>query len=285
LTAHKAAASVGSESGEELFRDERLGRFKRLDHLLTNQPLARAISADLARAHVPLRVGEFAALSAGLALCGAYVGLFVAKSALLALVLAVALGALPKLYVNRRQAQRVKNVESQLIDLLSLSSNSLKSGWGFLQAMEQVASELPPPVSEEVRQVLEELSLGATPEQALHALAQRIPSYDLELVVTAVLIQRRTGGNLSDILDGIAGTVRARIQLMMEVRAITAESRMSAWLLSLLPIAMLAVLSAVNPTYLDPLLHEEDGRTLLAVAAGLEICGVFLLKRLSALEV
>src|SRR5688572_6675379 len=142
---------------------------------------------------------------------------------------------LPQGYLRRRQAQRVRGIEGQLVDLLSLTSNSLRSGWGFLQALETASIELPPPVSEELRQVLEEVSLGATPEQALNAFRNRIHSYDLDLVITAVLIQRRTGGNLAEMIDKITDVIRARLQLLGEVKVITSEARMSGWILALLP--------------------------------------------------
>jgi tight adherence protein B len=151
--------------------------------------------------------------------------------------------------------------------------------------MDHVTKELPDPISEEIRQVLEEVSLGATAEDALIALQQRIPSYDLELIVTAVLIQRRAGGNLAEMMDTIAHTIRERLRLLGEVRVITAEARMSMWLLALLPVGLLVVMSALNPGYMGPMLEDPRGQTLLLAAAGMELLGVFVLRRMSNIEV
>jgi len=172
-----------------------------------------------------------------------------------------------------------------LLDMLTLCSNSMRSGWGFLQALENVSTELPAPISEEVRQVLEEVSLGASPEEALSALQERIPSYDLELIITAVLIQRKAGGNLAEMMDNIAHTIRERLKLFGEIRIITSEARMSTWILALLPVVILVVMTMVNNDFVQPLLVEPRGRIILMIAGGLEICGVMVLRRLANIRV
>lgn len=285
LTVRTVASAGGTLGGEELLREARTSRFPLLDGLLAGTSLVRNLEVELARAHVPLRASEFLVVSGALAAVGAYLGFLVLRSPVVGVTLLVLGAAAPRMWLHHQRTKRIKGVERQLIDLLSLSSNSLKSGWGFMQAMAQVAEELPPPLSEEVQQALEEVSLGATPEQALNALAERIPSYDLELIITAVIIQRRTGGNLAEIMDGIAHTIRARLELLAEVRALTAESRMSAWVLAVLPLALAAILSAVNPAYLLPLIQEETGRLILGGAVVLEVIGIFVLRRLATLEV
>lgn len=259
--------------------------FRRLDALLRHNPLAESTSRELAAARVPLRVGEYYGLmvfGAGMAGCAT----LALTHSLIAAAGAFVIGAVaPKIYVSRRKAQRIKGCEDQLVDLLTLTSNSLRSGWSFVQAMDHVTKELPDPISEEIRQVLEEVSLGATAEDALIALQERIPSYDLELIVTAVLIQRRAGGNLAEMMDTIAHTIRERLKLLGEVRVITAEARMSMWLLALLPVGLLVVMSALNPGYMGPMLEDPRGQTLLLAAAGMELLGVFVLRRMSNIEV
>lgn len=277
--------AVSRVEGVGVMREQHYSSIERLDALLRDNPLAAQAARDLARARVPLRVGEYFLLMLFLAGFGFYLAWSSAGNILAGVVVAALGGLAPKLYVSYRQGQRVRAVDDQLVDLLSLCSNSLRSGWGFLQALEHVSKELPAPISQEVTQMLEEVSLGATPEDALMALQQRVPSYDLELIVTAVLIQRRAGGNLAEMMDNIAHTIRERVALLGEIRTITAESRMSMWLLALLPIGLLLILSTANPTYIEPLMVDPRGRLILMGAGGLEFMGVLILRRLANIRV
>lgn len=285
LQSQRGGGRGGEVAPNGLLRDRAFSKHQAINRILQHNSLARSIARDLNRARVALKVGEFLTVSVLLAAAGYSLGSVFAGSPIASAGLA-ALGAyLPKLYLNRKIAQRVEAVERQLVDMLALCANSVRSGWGFLQALEQVAAELPAPISEEARQVLEEVRLGANPEDALAALQERIPSYDLELVITAVNIHRRTGGNLAEMMDTIAHTIRERVKLLGEVRGITAESRLSAWVLSLLPIALLLILTALNPDYLSPLLTDPRGRVVLMSAGVLEVLGIAMLRRLSRVEV
>ena len=269
----------------ELLRERRYSSIERLDEFLRNNPLAVSAARDLARARSPLKVGEYFALMLFGGAFGCYLVITLTGSILAGFFVALLGGFAPKLYVRHQQDQRVKAAESQLLDMLTLCSNSMRSGWGFLQALENVSTELPAPISEEVRQVLEEVSLGASPEEALSALQERIPSYDLELIITAVLIQRKAGGNLAEMMDNIAHTIRERLKLFGEIRIITSEARMSTWILALLPVVILVVMTMVNNDFIQPLLVEPRGRIILMIAGGLEICGVMVLRRLANIRV
>lgn len=268
-----------------VLRDRAYSSYRRVDEMLRRYGVTEKLARDLTRARVSLRVGEFLALTAFLAGAG-FLLVYSFTGSFLPAIGIGAIGAVaPKLYLNRRQGQRVQAVDDELVDMLALSANSLRSGWGFLQALEQVSAELPPPLSEEARQVLEEVSLGASPEDALMALQQRIPSYDLELIVTAVVIQRKVGGNLAEMLDGIGHTIRERIKLLGEIRALTAEARLSVWVLGALPFALLILMSAMNPGYVDPLLSDPRGRMLLMGIGVMEFVGVLVLRKLSKIVV
>jgi len=269
----------------EVLRERRYSSIGRLDAVLRNNPLAVSAARELTAARIPLRVGEYFALILFCAGMAASLVWMYSNSPLAAIGGGLLGAAAPKLYVSRQRSGRMRACEDQLVDLLSLSSNSLRSGWSFLQALEHVSTELPAPISEEVRQLLEEVSLGASPEDALVALQERIPSYDLELIITAVLIQRRAGGNLAEMMDTIAHTIRERIKLLGEIRVITAEARLSMWLLSLLPVGLLVVLSAMNPGYTAPMFEDPRGRLLLLMAVALEVTGVFVLRRLAVIKV
>jgi tight adherence protein B len=269
----------------DLLRHRAYSSYRMLDDLLRGFGMSDRIARDLAQARVSMQVGEFLALTVLLAAAGFFVAYALSGSLIGSLGLG-AIGAFaPRVYLSRRQSQRVEGVGNQLVDMLALTSNALRSGWGFLQALEQVSAELPAPLAQEARQVLEEVSLGANPEDALLALQQRIPSYDLELIITAVVIQQKVGGNLAEMLDGIGHTIRERVKLLGEIRSITAESRMSLWVLGCLPIVLLVIISITSPAYIGPLLSDPRGRMILIGAAAMELAGVFVLRRLARIQV
>ncbi|MBI4212890.1 MAG: type II secretion system F family protein [Chloroflexi bacterium] len=276
--------NVGSTPSQVL-RDHRMSRFETLNPLLRNNPLAQAISIELVQARVPLKVGEYLLLRAFCAVAAAFVLMSLGGSWLASVPGALMGYFAPKVYVGYRRARRISTLETQLVEALALSANSLRAGWGFMQAMQQVASDMPPPISEEFTQVFQEVSIGATPEAAIQNLLYRVPSYDLELVMTAVLIQRQIGGNLAEMMDNIAFTIRERTRLLGDIASITAESNMSMWLLSLLPVGMLILLAVIQADYMLPFLTDPRGRILLVGAAVMETAGVFAMRRLANVQV
>ena len=192
---------------------------------------------------------------------------------------------LPKLYVKQRNASRLRAFDDQLVDALSLMANALRSGSSFLQAMELISRELPSPIAEEFGQTVAEISVGAPVEEALSHLGRRVPSYDLYLAVTAIVIQRSVGGNLSEVLTNIAHTIRERVRILRDVQAKTAEQRISAYFLSALPLFMLGVISVVNPTYMTPMFHNPMGLMVLLGGFLLQGLGFLLLRKLSVIDV
>lgn len=268
----------------QLLRDRRMSDIRSLNKLLEGSPLAAAVALELAQARLPLRVGEYFLMRIA---CGVAAALLLMT--LGGNVLAAIPGGLigyfgPKMYVSRRRSRRLATIEGQLVDALSLSANSLRAGWGFMQAMSQVAHEMPPPISEEFTQLFQEVSVGASQEMAIHNLVQRVPSYDLELVMTAVLIQRQIGGNLAEMLDNIAFTIRERTRLLADIVSLTAESKMSMWLLSLLPIGLLILMAVTQPDYTFPFLTDPRGRVLLVGAGVMELLGVLIMRRMSDIK-
>src|SRR5436309_412639 len=187
-----ASDELGPSYGgpQQVLRDHRMSRFGALNGLLKSHPLADSIALELAQARVTLNVGEYLMLRV---VCAAAVGVLL--WAIGGIVLAVIPGAVlgyfaPKIYVGHRRRSRLNTINQQLIEALALSANSLRAGWGFMQAMSQVANDMPPPISEEFSEVIQEVSIGTSNEVAIQNLMGRVPSYDLELVMTAVLIQR-----------------------------------------------------------------------------------------------
>ncbi len=181
--------------------------------------------------------------------------------------------------------KRQKAFANQLGDMLTMVSNALRSGFSFMQAIEMVAKEMDDPIGGELGEVIRETRLGTPLDKALEHMSSRVQSSDFNLVVTAVLIQRQVGGNLSQILDTISDTVEDRIRMRREVRALTSQGRASGVVLAALPIGLAAILSFVNPTYLDPLWNEDMGRMAVAGGIILEIIGFYVINRIVNIDI
>lgn len=197
----------------------------------------------------------------------------------------VAVGAfLPIFYIKIKKGKRIKAFEAQLGDTLIMMCNGLRSGFSFQQAMENVASDMPAPIGIEFGRVCNEIRYGATMEEALNNMVDRVKSPDLMLVVSAVLIQRTTGGNLSEILTTISETIRDRIKIKGEINSITAQGRMSGMIIGALPICIAVVLMVVNPDYMQTFFNTSAGNIMLVVSVVMEIIGFFAIRKVVTIE-
>jgi len=189
---------------------------------------------------------------------------------------------LGKLFYGKK---RQKLLEGQIVEALTLISSSLKAGYSFIQSMEMVAREIPPPLGQEFAQTLHEMSLGATVDDALQEMSRRAAMDDLDLVVTAVLIQRQVGGNLTEVLDNIALTIRERIRIRGEIKTLTAQGRISGWIIGLLPIFIAGAILLINPGYISPLFRHPFG--ILAICLGLlgQVLGILVIRKIVDIEV
>ncbi|MBP3697391.1 MAG: type II secretion system F family protein [Clostridia bacterium] len=207
------------------------------------------------------------------------------KAGLMPSATLAAVGAfLPILFIKIKKGRRIKAFEGQLGDTLIMICNGLKSGFSFQQTMENVANDMPPPIGIEFGRVCNEIRYGATMEEALNNMVDRVKSPDLMLVVSAVLIQRTTGGNLSEILTTISQTIKERIQIKGEISSITAQGRMSGMIIGALPICIAAVLMVVNPDYMSTFFTTTAGKIMLAVSAVMEIIGFFAIRKVVTIE-
>lgn len=198
--------------------------------------------------------------------------------------LAVVGAAAPIIFIKIKKGKRIKSFESQLGDTLIMICNGLRSGFSFQQTMENVANDMPAPVGIEFGRVCNEIRYGATMEEALNNIVDRVKSPDLMLVVSAVLIQRTTGGNLSEILTTISKTIRDRIKIKGEINAVTAQGRMSGMIIGALPICIAAVLMVVNPDYMTTFFTTSVGNIMLAVCVVMEILGFFAIRKVVTIE-
>jgi tight adherence protein B len=233
-----------------------------LSRVIERQDLTERLSADLARADLKMRPAEFVILWAvtPIVLVAAAFVFGVVFEGLrnpVALVITFLIGLwLPRLYIKRRQARRLRAFAEQLPDTITLLANSLRAGSSFLQGMELVTREARPPISEEFERVVREMQLGVALHPALNNLVRRVASEDLELMVTAIQIQSQVGGNLATVLDAIAHTIRERIRIHGEIQTLTAMQRYSGYVITLLPIGLAGILFLISPSYISVMLEN-----------------------------
>lgn len=254
-----------------------------LEGLLTRRSLWEGVEMRLRAADLNLRPGEFLLISLGLGLVGALVGaVFGALASLLAAVIGL-LGPWALLAV--RSQERKKQIGAALPDVLGTLSNALRAGFSLMQALDACTRQTKGALSQEFERMLAEMRVGVSIDDAMDHLVQRARSADLELMVTVIGIQRQVGGNLADILDRIQQTIRERVRLKGEVRALSAQGKMSALVVGGMPIALVAVMQVMSPTFLSPMWQPGPGRILLILAVILQVIGFVALRRIVRIEV
>ncbi|HEY43709.1 MAG TPA: secretion system protein [Anaerolineae bacterium] len=300
--------------GERSVVEERLGRYSETGGLLADRPesgeqalerrrsvadffnrfgegtdLFEGISRDLARADLKLLPVEYIALRIGTAGLGGIIGMFAGRGSIPFAVVAAIVGAfVPNIYVKMAQRTRLKQFDNQLTDMLNLVVNGLRAGFSTLQAMEAVSRELPKPISVEFHRVVQEMQLGLQMEEALDHLMRRISSDDLDLVVTAINVQREVGGNLAEILDVISYTIRERVRLKGQISALTAQGRATAWVIAALPIVLVLLLFTLNREYIMTLFLPENracGIPIIILAALLIVTGFIAVQKIVAIDI
>lgn len=193
--------------------------------------------------------------------------------------------ALPFAHVWWKRKKRFDAFLEHLPDALDLMSRSLSAGHAFSESLHMVSAEMPEPIATEFRKTYEEQNLGLSLKLALENLTQRIPLLDLRMCVTAILIQRETGGNLSEILEKVAYTIRERFRIMGDLKTLTTSSRMSAWLLCGLPIFVTFAITAMNPEYMSILWKDQRGHYLIATALFLQVTGMLIVRKILRIKI
>lgn len=230
----------------------------RMDKMLSQRGFFGPTKERIAKADVKLRVTEYFVLIVLSAIVVGVATYFIMNRSLFVALIGVLIGMqLPKFYVNSAASKRMRAFDNQLSDTLNLWVNALRSGYSVLQGMEAIATELPPPVSREFERVVQEVRLGLGMEEALANMYRRVPSEDLDLIITAVNIQREVGGNLAEILDTISYTIRERVRIKGEIRTLTAQGRISGWVVGLLPLGLSGILYAINGEYMSQLWERD----------------------------
>ena len=258
--------------------------FATLSSDVQDKHLAAKVARDLARANLTLRVSEYYYIRVGLALgLGLFLG--VLRDPLSGVVGAIVGYFGPRIWVGRRIGSRLNSFNKQLPDTITLLSNSLRAGSSFLQSIELVSRESPAPMGLEMGRVVREVNLGLGMEEALSNIVRRIRSDDLDLMVTAIGVQQQVGGNLAEILDTIAFTIRERVRIKGEIRTLTAQGRYSGYLVAFLPVGIVVTLNFINPEFMQPLFTQLIGQILLVIGGVMMAIGFFAIRKITDIKV
>jgi tight adherence protein B len=298
---------VVSINNERSLVEERLGRFldddrdsesageeakqsivtEWMNRRVANSSLGDRVARELARADMKFKVAEYFSLvfisTFAVAVIAYLIQPFPASLAIGALIGFFA----PRFYVRRQQAVRLTKFNDQLADMLNLMVNGLRAGYSTMQAMEAVSRELPSPISDEFRRVVQEMQIGIPMDKSLENLLRRIPSEDLDFVVTAINVQRQVGGNLSEILDTISFTIRERVRIKGEIRVMTAQVRTSGAVLALIPVFLAIALWFVSPEYIGSFFDNGPvcGWSAVGTIVGMIVAGYFVMMKIADIEV
>jgi len=269
----------------------------------TRYTWGQSLTRSLARADIKMKVGEFILLTGILTIIGGLLGWFLSGGTkmgagestgqLLANIPGILIGGIagffaPTIYMRRQQGRRLIRFDNQLADMLSLMVNGLRAGYSIMQAMEAVSRELPPPISDEFRRIVQEMQLGIPMDTALDNLTRRIPSKDLDLVVTAINVQREVGGNLAEIMDTISHTIRERVRVKGEIRVLTSQMMMSGRFLAIMPVAVIILMYFLNRQYMMRFFNPATrmfGIPALIIGAFMIGIGYFLMMKIASIEV
>jgi tight adherence protein B len=239
----------------------------------------------LEQAGLPILAGEFVALTVLCAVIGAIVAAIFLTNIIFILLIAAVAALIPYLWMKRAHRKRQDQLVEQLADTLSILASSLRAGYSFLQALDTVSKEIGEPSAGEFQRVVAEIRLGRPIDDALTAMAMRVNSDDLKWAVIAINVQRQVGGNLAEVLDIVANTVRERAYIRRQVNVLSAEGRLSVAILACLPFGIMLYISVVNPDYIAPLFNTLAGNILLVVGGLWMALGIFLMTRIVKIDV
>ena len=285
----EAAIATDTEMGQ-------MSSLQRIMHVILGRSYMQKLEEGLAQADIPMRASEYFLARLVLAGLGFITGLYGLGYMHSGIFFALVGFLVPALVVRIHQNRRRNKFVSQLADALMLLTNSLRSGYGFLKGLELIAKEMSDPISKELNRMLREVNLGATVEQALSNLGRRINSQDLDIVISAYLIQKDVGGNLTEIMEKVAETIRERLRIQGDIRVLTAQGRLSGLIVGLLPLALFLFFLFRTPDYFKPMfeppliglmggLQVPFGVMLLMGALGWQILGGYFIHRIINIRV
>src|SRR5689334_10247893 len=269
----------------QLAREELLSEIPWLNRSLLKISVTSRLKKMIDQADLQVTVMRLVLFSLTAAALGFLAASMVTVSVPLKILFALLAGVFPFLHVINKRKKRLKKFLQLLPDALDLMSRGLSAGHAFTESLQMVATEMPEPIAAEFRKTYDEQNLGLSLKLALENMVQRVPLLDLRMCVTAILIQRETGGNLSELLEKVAYTIRERFRIMEDLKTMTLSSRWSAWLLCALPIFLAVYVTLMNPGYMDVMWRDTRGNRLLAVAAIMQVLGMLMVQKIMKIRI
>lgn len=280
-----SAGGHGDDQAISIVKERLLSQTPTMQRILLQIPRVGTLDRLLQQSGLSWSVAELLGMSLLAFLVPFFAGGYFAVPLPVQLAVAGAAATLPFFYVMRTKAKRLNRIEQQLPDALDLMGRALRAGHAFPTALKMVGDEMNDPLASEFRAAFDEVNFGIAMPEALMNLATRVPSTDLRYFVIAVLIQRDTGGNLAELLASISAIIRDRIKLMGQIRVLSAEGKMSAWVLSLLPFGAALMIQLTNPKFLEVLYTDPAGRKMLAGAAVMMVLGILAMRKIIRIRV
>jgi tight adherence protein B len=273
------------ELDADITREVTYSRIPLVDRLLRRSGVARNLRRALEQAKVSWTVGRFVLYSLILMSVGATIGNILIPLGFFGWLVGLLLGILPLIWVLYRRSARMQRLSQQLPQAVDLISRGLQAGYALPNSMVMVADELPDPVGPEFRRTADEMNFGLPFREAVLNLADRYPVEDLQFLITAILVQKETGGNLVELLDKLAVLLRARIQLRQKIRVFTAQGRITGAILVAMPFALFFLLNLINPGYSKPMLQSETGREVIYGTLASMAVGILMIRRIVSIRV
>jgi len=279
------AMSAGVSHQNSLVKQRLLAQTPAVERLLLQIPRIHQLDRIILQSGLNFSVAGFIGLILLAAAGGVVVTSLIGLPVFVVLAVGVVCGLAPVFYLLGAKHKRIIIIEQQLPDALDLMARAMTAGHAFPSALQMVGSEMPEPIAAEFRIVFDEINYGIPAQEALINLTVRVPSTDLSYFVIAILIQRETGGNLAELLGNISGLIRARLKLLGTIRVLSAEGRLSAWILTLLPFALGFVLQIINPEFLSVLWTDPVGLKMVGIALFMMMVGIFAMWRIIKIRV
>jgi tight adherence protein B len=281
----KFAATEARQGTVDIVKRRSLSDIPRLHEMLSKIPVAHRLDRLVVQANARWPLGVFVLLSVVLFLTCYLLLAIVTRGNFFPIVMGILIGMIPFFYLYVKKQQRMQKFERQLPDALDLMARSLRAGHAFSGGLAMVGQEFDDPIGVEFLRVMNEINYGASVDQALLNLTQRVAVPDLKFFTVSVIIQRESGGNLAEILESIARLIRERFKLQGKIRTLSAEGKLSAIILVGLPFVVVLALSVFNPSYLPVLLRDPAGKMLVIIALCMMGFGMYVIKRLINIRV
>jgi tight adherence protein B len=285
LANERKAPELAAEEELALLRDEQLSQIPALDNLLRRSARVTDIQKMLAQAGMTMRAGNFLGMSALAGVLATFVAYALSKRVEVAWIAMLVGFVLPYSYASFRRTKRFEKFEELFPEAIDTLARAVRAGHAFTTALEMITSEVAEPVSSEFRQLYEEQKFGMPVRDALLNLTERMPLVDVKFFVTAVMLQRETGGNLAEILDNLSYVIRERFKIQRQVRVYTAQGRLTMALLMGMPPIIVTVMLVLNPSFIRPLFSDPIGHTLLVAGITLQTVGYFVIRKIIRIQV